>query len=146
MAKKYWKSQGILSVQKSRNLGLSTGGGGIPACIAVVSQHALQQGVSRPTPGKEGGGVYAVKCVCWKSQGILSVQKSGNPGLSTGWGGGGGIPACIAGGIPACLAAGGSPGPHLGGGVCIPACTEADPPVDGYCCGQYTSYWNAFFL
>ena len=138
MAKKYWKSPGILSVQKSGNLGLSTGvGGGIPACIAVVSQHALQQGVSRPTPGTGGG-------VCWKSQGILSVQKSGNPGLSTG--GGGGIPACIAGGIPACLAAGGSPGPHLGRGVCIPACTEADPPVDGYCCGQYTSYWNAFFL
>ena len=81
----------------------------------------------------------------------------------------GGIPACLAaglkkwGGIPACLAgfqahtkggklrglARGSPGPHLGGspgphpGRCIPACTEADPP-NGYCCGQYASYWNAF--
>ena len=49
----------------------------------------------------------------------------------------------------------GSPGSHLGGGVsrptprgcvCIPACTEADPPVDGYCCGRYASYWNAFLL
>ena len=20
------------------------------------------------------------------------------------------------------------------------------PPADGYCCGQYVSYWNAFFL
>ena len=68
----------------------------------------------------------------------------------------GGIPACLAGGIQACLAglqgvvskhalqvSGGSPGPHPGGklrglaegglqahtrGVCIPACTEADPP------------------
>ena len=33
-------------------------------------------------------------------------------------------------------------------GVCIPACTEADtpicPPADGYCCGRYASYWNAF--
>ena len=30
-----------------------------------------------------------------------------------------------------------------GGG--IPACTEADPPGrDGYCCGRYASYWNAF--
>ena len=39
----------------------------------------------------------------------------------------------------------GSPGPHLGG--CIPACTEADPPpADGYCCGRYASYWNAFLL
>ena len=58
----------------------------------------------------------------------------------------------------------GSPGPHPGGfsrltpggvsrptprGVCIPACTEADtplPPADGYCCGWYASYWNAFLL
>ena len=86
MAKKFWKSQGILSVQKSGNLGLSTGGG-------VVSQHALQwypnMPCSRGSPGPHlgRGGVYAVKCVCWKSQGILSVQKSGNPGLSTGEGG-----------------------------------------------------------
>ena len=58
---------------------------------------------------------------------------------------------------------GGSPGPtprgRLGGlaeGVCRPtpwgvrgrgwisACTEADLPADGYCCGRYASYWNAF--
>ena len=38
---------------------------------------------------------------------------------------------------------GASPGPHPGG--CIPACTEADPP-NGYCCGRYASYWNAFFF
>ena len=43
------------------------------------------------------------------------------------------------------------PGPHLGvsrprQGDCIPACTEADPPPDGYCCRQYASYWNAFLL
>ena len=68
--------------------------------------------------------------------------------------------------------AGGSPCPHLGGvskptprgmGVfrptargclqaqaqgCIPACTEADPPApaDGYCCGRYASYSNAFLF
>ena len=31
---------------------------------------------------------------------------------------------------------------------CIPTCTEADPSPgrDGYCCGRYASYWNAFFL
>ena len=52
---------------------------------------------------------------------------------------GGGIPACFVGGIPACIAGlqggvsrptqggGVSPGPHPGG-LCIPACTEADPP------------------
>ena len=35
------------------------------------------------------------------------------------------------------------PGPR---GVCIPACTEADTPnpADGYSCGWYASYWNAF--
>ena len=32
-----------------------------------------------------------------------------------------------------------------GGGSLGPACTEADPP-DGYCCGQYTPYWNAFLF
>ena len=32
-------------------------------------------------------------------------------------------------------------------GVGISACTEADPPGrDGYCCGRYASYWNAFLL
>ena len=62
---------------------------------------------------------------------------------------------------------GGSPGPHPGGdwgsgqrglhtwgvsrprlGGWIPACTEADTPLpaDGYCCGHYASYWNAFLL
>ena len=53
----------------------------------------------------------------------------------------------------------GSPGQHLGGlqahtrvvsrptpRGCIPACTKADPPADGYCCRQYTSYCNAFLF
>ena len=47
---------------------------------------------------------------------------------------------------------GGSQGPHLGGLQAhtrggIPACTEADiPTADGYCCGRYASYWNAFLF
>ena len=44
------------------------------------------------------------------------------------------------------LAGGVSPGPHPGGGGVSPACTEADPTADGYCCEWYTSYWNAFLL
>ena len=34
------------------------------------------------------------------------------------------------------------------GGVGIPACTEAAtlPGRDGYCCGRYASYWNAFLF
>ena len=44
---------------------------------------------------------------------------------------------------------------HAGGGVqgqaqggVHPACTEAGPPptADGYCCGQYASYWNVFLF
>ena len=67
---------------------------------------------------------------------------------------GGGIPACIAGGIPAWDTSlegvsrptpGGVSRPTPGGwGLCIQACTEADPPMDGYCQGRYASYWNAF--
>ena len=89
----------------------------------MVSKHALK--VSRPTPKGE-------------------VEGSG-PGGSSGPHPEGG-----------CLQAhtwGGSPGPHLGGvsrptpGGVIPSCTEADtPPADGYCCGWYASYWNAFLL
>ena len=62
---------------------------------------------------------------------------------------------------------GGSPGPHLGGegwgawlggsrptpggsrprrGVSQHALWQTLPPADGYCCGQYTSYWNAFLF
>ena len=36
-----------------------------------------------------------------------------------------------------------------GEGLVSPACTEADTPSpgrDGYCCGRYASYWNAFLL
>ena len=34
-------------------------------------------------------------------------------------------------------------------GVCLSACWDTTPrsrhpPLDGYCCGRYTSYWNAF--
>ena len=73
--------------------------------------------------------------------------------------GGGGIPACIAGGIPACLAAGGVLSQHalqvvsqhalqwgvpaLGG--LLRGVAGGNPP-DGYSCGRYASYWNAFLF
>ena len=71
---------------------------------------------------------------------------------------GGGVCVCT---IPACLAVGGvcSQGgacsrgrSALGGGVCsggrVPAPGgHGDPPeADGYCCGRYASYWNAFLF
>ena len=39
---------------------------------------------------------------------------------------------------------GGSPGPHLEGSQ--HALRQAPPAVDGYCYGQYASYWNAFLF
>ena len=41
---------------------------------------------------------------------------------------------------------GGFSRPTPGGRGCIPACTEAYPPSDSYCCRQYASYWNAFLF
>ena len=69
----------------------------------------------------------------------------------------GAIPACIAGGIPACLVGGASaPGGVclLQGGACSRGCAcsrggvwRAPPPkADGYCCGGYPFYWNAFLF
>ena len=72
---------------------------------------------------------------------------------------GGGIPACIAGGIPTCLAAGGcairaclaaggvpDPGDLLLGGSAPGGGVSGGDQPDGYCCGRYASYWNAFLL
>ena len=117
---------------------LFRGGGGYPSialiqvswggvisqhALQVVSQHALQ--VSRPTPSGEvegsgqggvsrstpGGGVRV-------SQHALQVSRPTPRGEVEGSGQGG-----VSRPTP-----GGSPGPHRGGGLCIPACTEADLP------------------
>ena len=51
-------------------------------------------------------------------------------------------------GAGGCLPGGGCPGP--GSGVCVSqyALRQTPPPLpaDGYCCGRYASYWNAFLL
>ena len=96
--------------------------------LQVVSQHALQQVSggwypSMPCSRSPGGGWHALQ-VFRPTPGGVSRPTLGR-----------GLQAHTR----------GSPGPHLRG--CIPACTEADPPPpDGYCCGLYTSYWNAFLL
>ena len=41
---------------------------------------------------------------------------------------------------------GGSPGRHPGEGVSQDALRQTPPPADGYCCGRYASYWNAFLF
>ena len=42
-----------------------------------------------------------------------------------------------------CLVPGGVPAPR--GGVWSRGVPDGDPP-DGYCCGWYASYWNAFLF
>ena len=99
--------------------------------LQVVSQHALQvsRGISRPTPrGK-----------------LRGLPRGGSPGPHLG-----GLHAHtqeVSRPTP-----GGSPGPHLGGvsrptprGV-YPSMHWGRPPADGYCRGQYASYWNAFLF
>ena len=97
--------------------------GGIPACLAGLQGGipACLTGLSRPTPKGE------VKCQ-W------GVWPGGSPGPHPG----GKLRGL----------AWGSIGPHLqahtqgGRGVSRPD----TPPADGYCCGQYTSDWNAFLF
>ena len=80
-----------------------------------------------------------------------SVHRGGYPSMHCRW-----YPSmpCSRGcAIPACLAAGGVPAP---GGCLLPggACSGGSAPrgcgdpleADGYCCGRYASYWNAFLF
>ena len=107
------------------------------ACV----KNSVHGVVSRPTPGGEvgrglGGGVSS------------SPHRGGRFGSMAG-----GVSRPTPGGSPG-HTQGGSPGPHPGRcqgpglGECISACTEADPspPANGYCCGRYASYWNAFLF
>ena len=83
----------------------------------VVSQHALQWGVvSQHALQVSGGGVPQAHT----QEGSWGVWPGGVSRPTPRWGGG-------------------AAGPHPGEG-CIPACTEADPPMDGYCRGWYASY------
>ena len=126
--------------------------GGIPVCLAAglggggVSQHAWQvsrptpkrevegdlaRGVSRPTPKEEVEGDQAGGASRPTPKGeVQAIWPGGLQALTQGgyllWG-------CLLWGVPA-------PGglPALGG--------VETPPRDGYCCGRYVSYWNAFLF
>ena len=94
--------------------------------LQVISQHALQ--VSRGSPGPH-------------PEGRLRGLAGGSPGPHLGVMSPGPHPRGVSrptprGGLQA----------HTGGGGCIPAWTEVDPPADGCCWGWYASYWNAFLL
>ena len=77
-----------------------------------------------------------------------SVHGEG-PGRGGAWLGGSAPGGCLVQGVPGlgdawsggCLVSGGGvPGP---GGCLVRGGVETPP--DGYCCGRYASYWNAFF-
>ena len=94
-------------------------GGAIPACIAVVSQHALQQ--------VSGVGVLS-------QHALQVVSQHALPQVS------GGVPA-PGGLLPKGVCSQGGSAPRGGG-----AWWRHPPAQDGYCCGQYTYYWNSFLL
>ena len=104
---------------------LSTRGLVSQHALQVVSQHALQ--VSRGwypnmpcrSPGPHPGG---------KLRGLAGGGGVSRPTPR-------GLQVHTQGSVSRPTPAGGSP-----------ACTEADTPPDGYCCGQYASYWNAFLF
>ena len=101
---------------------LSTVGAGV-GCLGPGERLGVRVGgVSRPIP--RGG--------CWGPDRGMSVHAP--------------IPKGEVGGS----CGGVCPGPHLGGaqawgGVSQHALRQT-PPADGYCCGRYASYWNAFLL
>ena len=124
---------------------------GLPQCM--LGYHT--PGAFLLPPGNEVCEGYVFTHVCHSVHGgqYPSMHCRWYPSMPCSRSPGGGIPACLAGfqahtqGEVERSGRGGSPGPHPDV-VCIPACIEADPspPPNGYCCGWYASYWNAFLL
>ena len=126
-------------------------GGGIPACITGGIPACITGGIPACLAAALQGACGIQACLAGfqahTQRGSSGVWPGGSPGPHPG-----GVQVHTQGGSPG-PHLGGSPGPHPGGvsrptpGGCIPACTEADPPPpDGYCCGRYASYWNAFLF
>ena len=103
-------------------------GGASQHALQAVSQHALQQ--------VSGGGIPACLATgLWGWYPSMPCSRSPGgcllPGGACSWG----VP------VPRGVPPPRGPAPK---GVC-----GGDPlprPADGYCCGQYASYWNAFLL
>ena len=102
-------------------------GGGIPACLAGLQAHT--QGEVE----ESGLGRGCLKAHTWGVS--RPTLGEGSPGLHQG------VSRPTPRGYPG-PHPGGSTGPHLGGSQ---HALRQTPP-NGYCCGQYASYWNAFLF
>ena len=111
-------------------------GGGIPACSAGGIPACLAAGVQEGSPGPHPRGK-------WRGSGPGPQPRGKLRGI---WSGGllGGVPA------PGGACSRGVPGPRgvpaLEGACSGGGCLVETPAPDGYCCGQYASYWNAFLF
>ena len=120
-----YANQGIIITARKRSLG--QGNIFAPVCHSV-----------------QGGGWYpSMHCRSYHSMPCSSLLGGGEVG---------GIPACLA-GFQAytqgwCLGGSGQGVPALEGAAQGDACSGGGvwTPRDGYCCGRYASYWNAFLF
>ena len=129
---------------------LSTGGVLSQHALQVVSQHALQQvsggwGVCYPSMHCR----WYPSMPCSRSWGGLQAHSQG------GSGGGSGLGPQPRGKLRGIWSREGTcsggdawsrgGGACFGGDACSGGCLVETPP-DGYCCGPYASYWNAFLF
>ena len=106
----------------------------VTACKRSLGQGNIFRSVSRIL-FKRGGGVVSQHALQVVSQHVLQVS------------GGGGLQAHTQGEAEGSGLAGLQVHVQGEAGLCIPACTEADPPPrDSYCRGRYASYWIAFLM
>ena len=90
---------------------------------------------------KSGAMSYCYRCVSVHRGGCL-LQGGTGPGGPGPGGGAWSWGVCLLPGRCAC-----SWGVCLLlGGACSRGCLVETPPPDGYCCGRYASYWNAFLF
>ena len=92
------------------------------AGLGLLTENLNRLNASRPTPGKDLGPhrLNIGNCPIFTARNEVGARL------------------CFY--VSVILFTGGVPGP--GGGL-LPG---GDPPCDGYCCGRYASYWNAFLF
>ena len=103
-------------------------------CLLVVNYYL--------TPANEVCEGYVFTCVCHSvRRGWVSRPRPRVEVKVSGWG----VSRPTLGGVQAYSRGGGVQAHTEGGGVSQHALRQT-PPADGYCCGRYASYWNAFLF